>query len=164
MEPRYPHFGCRSVTVRFMMCLPTSTNSMLLLKGRFDSLTPFTHGHERVLMAGADVYEPEEKLPIMIDKFDHSGKEPFTARFAVPSDFEVLVAKRTNRPVIQGELNPVFQGVYSSRIDVKQAIRKFGTVADQRRKTGRHGKRFGSRSKSRTNRRSMGAPLIQRDA
>ena len=74
-------------------------------------------------MAGADVYEPEEKLPIMIDKFDQSGKEPFTARFAVPSDFEAVVAKRTNRPVIQGELNPVFQGVYSSRIDVKQAIR-----------------------------------------
>ena len=30
----------------------------------------------------------------------------------------------TNRPVIQGELNPVFQGVYSSRIEVKQHIRK----------------------------------------
>jgi alpha-mannosidase len=95
-----------------------------LLKARFDSLTPFTRGHERVLMAGADVYEPEEKLPLMIHKFNHSGQEPFTARFAVPSDFEALAAKRKDLPVIKGELNPVFQGVYSSRIEVKQAIRE----------------------------------------
>jgi len=94
-----------------------------LLKSRFDSLTPFAHGHERVLMAGADVSEPEEKLPILLEGFNQRAKAPFTARFAVPSDFEALAAKRTNRPVIQGELNPVFQGVYSSRIEVKQAIR-----------------------------------------
>jgi alpha-mannosidase len=94
-----------------------------LLKSRFDSLTPFAHGHERALMAGADVSEPEEKLPISLEGFNQRAKAPFTARFAVPSDFEALAAKRTNRPVIQGELNPVFQGVYSSRIEVKQAIR-----------------------------------------
>jgi alpha-mannosidase len=94
-----------------------------LLKSRFDSLTPFAHGHERVLMAGADVYEPEEKLPVMVDKFNQSGQEPFAVRFAVPSDFETLAARRTDRPVIEGELNPVFQGIYSSRIEVKQAIR-----------------------------------------
>jgi alpha-mannosidase len=94
-----------------------------LLKSRFDSLTPFARGRERVLMAGADVYEPEEKLPVMLDKFNRSGNEPFTARFAVPSDFEALAAKRTDQPVIRGELNPVFQGIYSSRIEVKQAIR-----------------------------------------
>jgi alpha-mannosidase len=94
-----------------------------LLKSRFDSLTPFARGRERVLMAGADVYEPEEKLPVMVDKFNRSGNEPFTARFAVPSDFEALAAKRTDRPVIRGELNPVFQGVYSSRIEVKQEMR-----------------------------------------
>jgi alpha-mannosidase len=94
-----------------------------LLKSRFDSLTPFARGHERVLMAGADVYEPEEKLPIMLEKFNRSANAPFNARFALPSEFEAAAAKRTDRPVIQGELNPVFQGIYSSRIDVKQAIR-----------------------------------------
>jgi alpha-mannosidase len=93
------------------------------LRGRFDSLTPFAHGHERVLLAGADVYEPEEKLPVLLDKFNRSGKEPFSARFATPADFEAVAAKRSDRPVIQGELNPVFQGAYSSRIEVKQAIR-----------------------------------------
>ena len=94
-----------------------------LLKARFDSLTPFARGRERVLMAGADVYEPEEKLLTMTGKFQRSGQEPFAVRFAVPSDFEALAAKRTDRPVIRGELNPVFQGIYSSRIEVKQAIR-----------------------------------------
>src|SRR5580693_9095121 len=57
-----------------------------LLKSRFDSLTPFEHGHERVLMAGADVSEPEEKLPILLESFNQRAKESFTARFAVPSD------------------------------------------------------------------------------
>jgi len=93
-----------------------------LLRSRFDSLTPFTRGHERVLMAGADVWEPEEALPVMVDKFNRTT-QPFHARLALPSDFEGIAAKRNDRPVIGGELNPVFQGIYSSRIDVKQAIR-----------------------------------------
>jgi alpha-mannosidase len=93
-----------------------------LLKSRFDSLTPFTHGHQRVLMAGADVWEPEEALPVMVDKFNRTP-QPFQARLALPSDFEAIAAKRNDRLVINGELNPVFQGIYSSRIDVKQAIR-----------------------------------------
>lgn len=93
-----------------------------LLRSRFDSLTPFTHGHERVLLAGADVWEPEEALPVMVDKFNRTA-QPFQAKLALPSDFEAIVAKRKDRPVISGELNPVFQGIYSSRIEVKQAIR-----------------------------------------
>ncbi len=76
-----------------------------------------------MLMAGADVWEPEELLPVMIGKFNRSQGAPFTLRLSLPSDFEALVAKRTGRPVIQGELNPVFQGIYSSRIEVKQAMR-----------------------------------------
>ncbi len=95
-----------------------------LVQKRFDSLTPFSHGGERVLLAGADVWEPEELLPVMIAKFNasHQGA-PFKLRLGVASDFEALVTKRANRPVIRGELNPVFQGVYSSRIEVKQAMR-----------------------------------------
>jgi alpha-mannosidase len=93
------------------------------VRGLFDSLTPFTRGPERVLMAGADVWEPEEQLPILIDRFNRSDHPPFTLRLALPSDYEALVAKRTGRPVISGELNPVFQGIYSSRIEVKQAMR-----------------------------------------
>jgi alpha-mannosidase len=99
------------------------TDFVQLLRGRFDSLTPFARGHERVLLAGADVWEPEEALPVMVEKFNHDA-QPFHAKIALPTDFEALVAKRSGRPVISGELNPVFQGIYSSRIDVKQAIRE----------------------------------------
>ena len=103
--------------------LPTNEADFArLLQGRFASLTPFTRGHERVLMAGADVWEPEEALPIMLEKFNRS-QQPFATKLAVPDDFEKAVAQRKDRPVIGGELNPIFQGIYSSRIDVKQAMR-----------------------------------------
>ncbi|MBV9938722.1 MAG: hypothetical protein JO150_09480, partial [Acidobacteriaceae bacterium] len=85
-----------------------------LLRSRFDTLTPFTHGHERVLLAGADVWEPEEALPVMVEKFNRTA-QPFQAKLALPSDLEAIVARRKDRPVIRGELNPVFQGIYSSR-------------------------------------------------
>jgi alpha-mannosidase len=93
------------------------------LKGNFRRLDPFTKGPERVLMAGADVWEPEEHLPEMVAAFNRSDDPSLTARFALPADYERLVEKRGARPVISGELNPVFQGIYSSRIEVKQANR-----------------------------------------
>ncbi len=94
------------------------------VEGRVAQLTPFAHGHDRMLMAGADVSEPEEALPLMTSKFNSSGHAPFTLRIAVPTDFEAAVAKREEEPVITGEMNPVFQGIYSTRIEVKQAMRE----------------------------------------
>jgi alpha-mannosidase len=41
----------------------------------------------------------------------------------VPTDFEQATATRTNLPVITGERNPLFQGIYSSRIELKQWMR-----------------------------------------
>src|SRR5262249_6730300 len=94
-----------------------------LLKTLVDSLTPFSRGRERVLMAGADVWEPEELLPVMLGKANASHDLPFLIRLGFPRDYEALVAKRPDRQVIRGELNPVFQGIYSSRIEVKQSMR-----------------------------------------
>jgi alpha-mannosidase len=102
----------------------------------FASLTPFARGRERVMLAGADVWEPEELLPVMVAKFNQSGKGPFTFRFALPADFEALIAKRPERPVITGELNPVFQGIYSSRIEVKQAMRNMERLLTTAEKLG----------------------------
>ena len=107
-----------------------------MVRGLFNSLSPYSRGPERVLMAGADVWEPEELLPVMIDKFNRSGQEPFSLRLALPSDYEAIVAKRSNRPVIGGELNPVFQGVYSSRIEVKQAMRNMERLLTTAEKLG----------------------------
>jgi alpha-mannosidase len=98
----------------------TDTGFARLVDEQFNALDRFSNGHERVLMAGADVWEPEEALPVMIRKFNGA---PFSLRMAVPADFESAVAKRTGIPVISGELNPVFQGIYSTRIEVKQATR-----------------------------------------
>ena len=49
---------------------------------------------------------------------------PLQVRFAVPTDYEKAVAARPDRPVIKGELNPIFQGTYSSRIELKQWTRE----------------------------------------
>lgn len=88
------------------------------------SLGHYSHYSNRVALAGADVADPQAALPVMVHEFDRQPNEPFTLRFGVPTDFEALVAKRKNEPVVAGELNPVFQGVYSSRIELKQWMRR----------------------------------------
>ena len=41
----------------------------------------------------------------------------------MPADYEAAVAGRTDLPVFKGELNPIFQGIYSSRIELKAWMR-----------------------------------------
>ena len=60
----------------------------------------------------------------MVKAFNAQEKTPFTIRFGVPTDFEQVVSRRADHPVIGGELNPVFQGVYSTRIELKQSMRE----------------------------------------
>jgi alpha-mannosidase len=91
---------------------------------RFGALTAFSRGHDRVALDGADVSEPEGQLPGMVRQFNQKGDAPFNLRFGVPTDFEAAVAKRPDRQVVGGELNPIFQGIYSSRIELKQRMRK----------------------------------------
>src|SRR5436190_17830846 len=90
---------------------------------RFDSLNDHARGAERVGLAGVDVSEPESYVPPLIDQFNRVTNSPFTIRFAVPADFEAVVAKRPPAPVIRGDFNPIFQGTYSSRIELKQRTR-----------------------------------------
>ncbi|MEP6664170.1 MAG: glycoside hydrolase family 38 C-terminal domain-containing protein, partial [Verrucomicrobiota bacterium] len=108
---------------------------------RFNQLAPFSPpGADRVGMAGVDVCEPELHIPMSVYLFNKQTNNPFTMRIAVPTDYEKVVAKRTNIPVITGERNPVFQGIYSSRIELKHWMRnmerrlmtaeKFGAVAN----------------------------------
>jgi len=106
-----------------------------LVRSRVDALTPFTRGRGRVLMAGADVWEPEELLPVMVSEFNRAGAAPFTLRLGVPSDYEALVATRKDETVIRGELNPIYQGAYSSRIEVKQWNRDLERILTTAEKT-----------------------------
>ncbi len=94
------------------------------IEERFASLARFSRGADRVGLAGADVCEPEAHVPALVEAFNGRKKQPFTLRIGVPTDFEAAVSKRTDRPVIAGELNPIFQGAYSSRIELKQATRE----------------------------------------
>src|SRR3954471_15087227 len=90
---------------------------------RYAMLDANSYGKDRVGMAGADVSEPEEHLVPMIKAFNEQNDAPFRMRLAVPSEFEAVVSKRTDRPVFRGEFNPIFQGTYSSRIELKHWIR-----------------------------------------
>ncbi len=90
---------------------------------RYEGLTPFSRGTDRVGLAGADVCEPEGHVPALVRAFNQQKDAPFKLRIGVPTDFEKVVARRDKLPLIRGELNPIFQGVYSSRIELKQWMR-----------------------------------------
>ena len=79
---------------------------------------------DRVGFDGSDVSDPELYVPALVDKFNQQTNKPFTLRLAVPTDFETAVAKRKDLPVVTGERNPLFQGVYSTRIELKQRMRE----------------------------------------
>jgi len=92
-------------------------------KGRFASLNPNSRGPDRVGPAGVDVSEPEEHLAPLVEEFNRDPNAPFKLRIAVPSEFEAVISERPDRPVFKGELNPIFQGIYSSRIELKGWMR-----------------------------------------
>jgi len=79
---------------------------------------------DRVALAGADVIDPEENLAQMVDRLNREGKQPLRVRFGVPTDFEAIATGRADRPFVRGELNPVFQGTYSNRTEIKQWMRE----------------------------------------
>jgi alpha-mannosidase len=98
---------------------------------QFEALAPFTPGNDRVGLAGADVSEPEEHVPPLIEVYNQQSDRPFQIQMAVPTDYESVIESSTKsmtgsdaRPVIKGELNPIFQGSYSSRIELKQRTRE----------------------------------------
>ena len=109
------------------------------MTGHWTDLAPFSRGGDRVGLAGVDVSEPELHVPALVEQFNSQAGMPFKLRVGVPADFEATVAKRTNLQVITGERNPLFQGIYSSRIELKQTMReterllttaeKFGALA-----------------------------------
>jgi alpha-mannosidase len=92
-------------------------------KAHFDMLSPNVHGPNRVAVCGPDVSEPESHLAPRIEEFSHDPKAPFHLKMAVPADYEAAVPPRSDWPVFKGELNPIFQGTYSSRIELKNWMR-----------------------------------------
>jgi alpha-mannosidase len=98
------------------------------VKGRYELLGRYSHEIDRVALSGVDVSEPEEHLAPMIEAYNRKPNQPLRLTMAVPSDFEAVVAGRKNLKVFRGELNPIFQGTYSSRIEIKQEMRDMERV------------------------------------
>jgi len=94
------------------------------VRKQFEMLSPFSSRDCRAGLAGGDVYPPEEHVPALVEKFNRVPGAPFHLRLAIPSDFEKVVSERDNLPVVTGEMNPIFQGTYSSRIELKQRTRE----------------------------------------
>jgi len=106
------------------------------MQERFEALTPFARGTVRVGLAGADVCEPEAHVPRLVEAFNRQAEAPFHLRFAVPAEYEAEVARRPDIPVVTGEMNPIFQGTYSSRIELKQRTRELEVLLTTAEKLG----------------------------
>ena len=111
------------------------------MEKRYHSLTPFSRGAtDRVDLDGADVSDPELYVPALVEQFNRQPNTPIVLHYGTPRDFEAAVAKQTELPVFKGERNPIYQGSYSTRIELKQRMReterllttaeKFGALAD----------------------------------
>ena len=88
-------------------------------------------------LAGADVCEPEEHVPVLVEQFNRQAGAPFELRIAVPTDYEAAGRPAGRpRPVVRGELNPIFQGAYSSRIELKQRTRELERLLTTAEKLG----------------------------
>lgn len=91
---------------------------------RYDALNIHVHASERVGLAGVDVSEPEDYVPPLIQQFNARPDSPFTIRYSVPREFAAVVSHRSGLPVMTNDLSPIFQGTYSSRIELKQTARE----------------------------------------
>jgi alpha-mannosidase len=106
------------------------------VQNRFRMLSPNSQPGDRVGLSGADVSEPESHVVPLVNEFNKQPDIPFELRTAVPADFEAVIAKRTDRPVFKGEFNPIFQGTYSSRIELKQTMRSMERLLTDAEKLG----------------------------
>jgi alpha-mannosidase len=94
------------------------------VQGQWDAFGHYSTWPDRVALVGSDVTEPEEAFPGLVKEFNQRSGSPIQLRFGVPTDFVSVVAHRPDQPVVSGELNPVFQGIYSNRTELKQWVRR----------------------------------------
>lgn len=90
---------------------------------RFNFLGGHTHWPKRTGLAGADVSAPEDYAPPLVHQFNQDPSAGFEIRYAVPTDFEAETERRPVLPTVRGDFNPIFQGTYSSRAELKARAR-----------------------------------------
>lgn len=87
---------------------------------RYDGLARYTPYAERVGLAGVDVCDFEEYVPPLIRMHNARPGASLRIRYSTPSEFADLVARRKKAPVFDWDMNPIFQGTYSSRPELKR--------------------------------------------
>ncbi|NLV73345.1 MAG: hypothetical protein GXY52_01475 [Chloroflexi bacterium] len=106
------------------------------IHGRYDKLKAISASDCLLGMAGVDLGEPEPHVSELAEQFNAQPDAPFRIIVASPDEFLTALKEATDGgntlQVLKADLNPIFQGGYSSRIQVKQANRAsevlFGTV------------------------------------
>lgn len=106
------------------------------MRNCYERLGRFSPGPDRVGPGGADVCAPEEHLPVLIEAHNRQAEVPLRLQLATPGEVEAALLPGGDPPVIAGELNPIFQGIYSSRIELKQINRRLETLLTTAEKLG----------------------------
>lgn len=106
------------------------------MEDRYGELGRFCPGPLRPGPGGADVCAPEEHLPGLVAEHNRQGASPLRLRLATPAEYEAAARLGDGAPVFVGELNPIFQGIYSSRIELKQQTRRLETLLTTAEKLG----------------------------
>ncbi len=91
---------------------------------RFNMLSPNSHGPDRVGLSGPDVAEPEDQLDAADRRVQpRPASAPSRCEWPCPPTSRRPSPGAPTGPVWKGELNPIFQGIYSSRIELKAWMR-----------------------------------------
>ena len=115
---------------------PTLPEFSRFMEERYNELGRFSPGPLRAGPGGADVCAPEEHLPALVAEHNRQGDSALRLCLATPTEYEAAANLGDGTPVIAGELNPVFQGIYSSRIELKQQTRRLESLLTTAEKLG----------------------------
>lgn len=106
------------------------------LRRAWDDMSPTASGPVRLGLSGADVTPPEDHVPVLEQHFNQQPGMSFTMRLSTPAEYESALLPHAEWPVVSGELNPIFQGTYSSRIELKQHTREIERLLTTAEKLG----------------------------
>ena len=101
------------------------------MRGRYERLKPLAASNNILGPSGVDLGEPEPHICELALQFNKQLDAPCELVVASPDEFLAAFNRSTaGKPLktIQADLNPIFQGCYSSRIEVKQANRECETL------------------------------------
>lgn len=94
----------------------------MFVKKKYQIIKRYAATSDILVLSGADLVPPEPHLSELIRQFNKEENE-FELMLSTPSEFFDLLKKEKNLPVVGGDFNPIYQGCYSARIEVKQRNR-----------------------------------------